>query len=481
MRSFRHARQFAAFLIASLSLGSACEVAHAKRLEASDIEKAKKIVIYRGSFDPITEGHEEVIRKILRETNADLVVVVPSRTSGVKRLLPLQHRLKMLDAAFASESKVAYPLGGELGTLLEKNGVISLAREIRRIQPKASLIAAVGGDVARSSTLILNLWQQIRPESWVVVSRDTSALELAKVFPKERIQLLSPASDASSSRVRSFLSSNPSVYFENPTKSAPPRIPDLSQPVSNYLLENGLYLNPRPENYRTIAGESRRLALLAFRSSMEALGLSESYRSMRIAQRQGAELTEIVIDGKPYPVTRRLGAGMYGSAYLLEIEGKKYVAKVPHSGDRFLESARHAIVTQRWLAKSGTIAVPEIHAFDAGGAYVVSEFIEGVSLLEHLKSRPMPAEWEGPLRDLYEAAATYRDATKLALDLRADNIIIREGIPYLVDLGTLKPGADNARTFADLLSSWRSEAMAALKDSGGCFLMFGLLKRNVVR
>ena len=57
-----------------------------------------KIALFPGSFDPVTEGHEEIIRRA--GGLFDRIVVAIGVNSQKKTLFSLEQRLKMLEATF---------------------------------------------------------------------------------------------------------------------------------------------------------------------------------------------------------------------------------------------------------------------------------------------------------------------------------------------------------------------------------------------
>lgn len=64
----------------------------------------KKIAVFPGSFDPITIGHAELVRRAL--PLFDEVVIAIGVNSQKKYLLPLEVRLESLRRVFAHEPKV---------------------------------------------------------------------------------------------------------------------------------------------------------------------------------------------------------------------------------------------------------------------------------------------------------------------------------------------------------------------------------------
>lgn len=64
----------------------------------------KKIALFPGSFDPITLGHCDIVRRAL--PLFDEIIVAVGVNSQKKYLFSLEHRLDMLEAVFKTEPKV---------------------------------------------------------------------------------------------------------------------------------------------------------------------------------------------------------------------------------------------------------------------------------------------------------------------------------------------------------------------------------------
>lgn len=63
-----------------------------------------KIAVFPGSFDPITVGHVDLVRRAL--PLYDKIIVAIGSNSQKKYLFPLEQRLKWLNAVFAMDEKV---------------------------------------------------------------------------------------------------------------------------------------------------------------------------------------------------------------------------------------------------------------------------------------------------------------------------------------------------------------------------------------
>ncbi len=66
--------------------------------------KNRKICVFPGSFDPITSGHEDIVRRAL--PLFDKVIIAIGVNAQKKSLFPLEQRVAWIKAVFADEPKV---------------------------------------------------------------------------------------------------------------------------------------------------------------------------------------------------------------------------------------------------------------------------------------------------------------------------------------------------------------------------------------
>jgi len=64
----------------------------------------KKIAVFPGSFDPITNGHIDLVRRFV--PLFDKIIVAVGVNSQKKFLFPLEQRMQWLEKEFASDEKV---------------------------------------------------------------------------------------------------------------------------------------------------------------------------------------------------------------------------------------------------------------------------------------------------------------------------------------------------------------------------------------
>ena len=64
------------------------------------------VAVYPGSFDPVTLGHEDVVRRTLRFSDRLVVAVAESATQPKGHLFPVAERLEIMGEVFAAEPRV---------------------------------------------------------------------------------------------------------------------------------------------------------------------------------------------------------------------------------------------------------------------------------------------------------------------------------------------------------------------------------------
>lgn len=65
-----------------------------------------RLAIYPGSFDPLTRGHEDIVRRALGFAERVIVAVAHRRTQQKSGLFPISERVEMIHEVFADEPRV---------------------------------------------------------------------------------------------------------------------------------------------------------------------------------------------------------------------------------------------------------------------------------------------------------------------------------------------------------------------------------------
>jgi pantetheine-phosphate adenylyltransferase len=91
-----------------------------------------RTAIYPGSFDPLTKGHEDLIRRSL--SLADRVIVAVAVNPSKQPLFPVAERLALLQAAMGDDPRVAFEsFDGLLAEFAKKVGASIVVRGLRAV------------------------------------------------------------------------------------------------------------------------------------------------------------------------------------------------------------------------------------------------------------------------------------------------------------------------------------------------------------
>jgi pantetheine-phosphate adenylyltransferase len=91
-----------------------------------------RTAIYPGSFDPLTKGHEDLIRRSL--SLADRVVVAVAVNSSKQPLFPVAERLALLQAAVGDDPRVVFEsFDGLLAEFAKTVGASIVVRGLRAV------------------------------------------------------------------------------------------------------------------------------------------------------------------------------------------------------------------------------------------------------------------------------------------------------------------------------------------------------------
>jgi len=66
----------------------------------------QRVAVYPGSFDPITRGHEDIVRRALKFCDRVIVAVAHRRTQAKSGLFAIDERVDMIREVFADEPRV---------------------------------------------------------------------------------------------------------------------------------------------------------------------------------------------------------------------------------------------------------------------------------------------------------------------------------------------------------------------------------------
>ncbi|MGH7555245.1 MAG: pantetheine-phosphate adenylyltransferase [Longimicrobiales bacterium] len=70
-------------------------------------KESLRTAVYPGSFDPVTRGHEDMVRRALRFVDRVIVAVAHQRTQKKDGLFEITERRRLLESVFESEPRVS--------------------------------------------------------------------------------------------------------------------------------------------------------------------------------------------------------------------------------------------------------------------------------------------------------------------------------------------------------------------------------------
>ncbi|HSJ07051.1 MAG TPA: pantetheine-phosphate adenylyltransferase [Longimicrobiales bacterium] len=93
-----------------------------------------RIAVYPGSFDPITRGHEDIVRRALLFCDRVLVAVAHRRTQPKSGLFDIPERVALIRSVFADEPRVdVVDFSGLLVGFARDHGVRIIIRGLRAV------------------------------------------------------------------------------------------------------------------------------------------------------------------------------------------------------------------------------------------------------------------------------------------------------------------------------------------------------------
>jgi len=92
------------------------------------------LAIYPGSFDPITRGHEDIVRRALGFADRVLIAVAHHRTQPKPGLFAIPERLDLIRAVYRDEPRVdVAPFDGLLVDFARAHGAKLIIRGLRAV------------------------------------------------------------------------------------------------------------------------------------------------------------------------------------------------------------------------------------------------------------------------------------------------------------------------------------------------------------
>jgi len=98
------------------------------------MDATARTALYPGSFDPLTVGHVDVVRRALRLADRVVVAVSYSPTHAKKELFAVEERVEMIRQSFADEARVeVVEFQGLLVELARRVGARVVVRGVRTV------------------------------------------------------------------------------------------------------------------------------------------------------------------------------------------------------------------------------------------------------------------------------------------------------------------------------------------------------------
>ena len=95
---------------------------------------APRVAVFPGSFDPVTSGHEDVVRRALACADRVVVAVAHAPTQAKKGMFSVEERVQMIRETFADEPRVeAAEFQGLLVDYVRRIGAGVVVRGVRTV------------------------------------------------------------------------------------------------------------------------------------------------------------------------------------------------------------------------------------------------------------------------------------------------------------------------------------------------------------
>lgn len=92
------------------------------------------IALYPGSFDPITRGHEDIVRRGLRVADEVIVAVAHTSTQSKRGLFSVEERVTLISEVFREEPRIrVMPFSGLTVDFAEAQGAHLVIRGLRAV------------------------------------------------------------------------------------------------------------------------------------------------------------------------------------------------------------------------------------------------------------------------------------------------------------------------------------------------------------
>ncbi|MDD6145276.1 MAG: nicotinate-nucleotide adenylyltransferase [Mycoplasmataceae bacterium] len=190
------------------------------------MSKIKKILIFGGSFDPVHKGHIDSCNSAIAKVDPDLTIIIPNKIPPLKSTLhasaSARDRLNMCKLAFSNMGNLKISSFELRQASNAPSYTYKTIQYLLKKYPEAKLYLLVGYDRYCDFNKWKNYKYILNHVTLVVGIRNTNTLDLKD--DKKSIPVLFPSVNISSAELRL-----------KPNKEY------MTEPVINYINENGLY------------------------------------------------------------------------------------------------------------------------------------------------------------------------------------------------------------------------------------------------
>ena len=104
------------------------------RREKTQVNGNRRIAIYPGSFDPLTLGHDDIIRRALKLADGVVIAVAERTTKPKEPTCPLKKRVEIISEVYADEPSVeVVQFSGLLVDFARARGARLIVRGLRAV------------------------------------------------------------------------------------------------------------------------------------------------------------------------------------------------------------------------------------------------------------------------------------------------------------------------------------------------------------
>jgi pantetheine-phosphate adenylyltransferase len=98
------------------------------------VQADRQIAIYPGSFDPLTLGHDDIVRRALKLADGVLIAVAERATHTKQPMFSMDERVNMISEVYADEPAIqVVPFSGLLVDFAREHGARLIVRGLRAV------------------------------------------------------------------------------------------------------------------------------------------------------------------------------------------------------------------------------------------------------------------------------------------------------------------------------------------------------------